>query len=62
MQLSRRELLSLFFGAPFAMAACQLGEARKFPDGEIVGQNVDLGQHPHVLPRARFASAPVIVR
>jgi len=32
------------------MAACRLGETRNFPEGEIVGQNVDLG---HILRESR---------
>ncbi|HEX6124093.1 MAG TPA: NAD(P)-binding protein, partial [Pyrinomonadaceae bacterium] len=43
MKLSRRELLTAFLGAPFAMAACRENTARTFPEGEIVGQNVELG-------------------
>jgi len=46
MNLTRRELLTVFLGAPFALSACELGEPRKFPEGEIVGQSVDLG---HIL-------------
>jgi protoporphyrinogen oxidase len=46
MQISRRELLTAFLGAPFAMAACRLGDSRALPEGEIVGQSVDLG---HIL-------------
>ena len=50
MKLTRRELLTTFLGAPFAIAACRESVARKFPEGEIVGQNVDLG---HVLREQR---------
>jgi hypothetical protein len=47
MKLSRRELLATFLGAPFALAACRESNApTRFPDGEIIGQNVSLG---HVL-------------
>jgi protoporphyrinogen oxidase len=53
-KLSRRELLTLFLGAPFAMAACR-ENSRPFPDGEIVGQNVDLG---HVLREGRSFEVP----
>jgi hypothetical protein len=49
-KLTRRELLTTFLGAPFALAACQDIQARKFPEGEIVGQNVELG---HVLRERR---------
>ncbi|MFL6467497.1 MAG: flavin monoamine oxidase family protein [Pyrinomonadaceae bacterium] len=51
MQLSRRELLTTFLGAPFALAACRSVTApRSFPAGEIVGQNVTLG---HILRERR---------
>ena len=46
MKLTRRELLATFLGAPFALAACSMEPSRKFPEGEIVGQSVDLG---HIL-------------
>jgi len=46
MDLTRRELLTAFLGAPFAFAACRQPTPRSFPDGEIVGQNAMLG---HVL-------------
>ena len=49
MDLSRRELLTLFLGAPLALAACR-DERRPFPDGEIVGQDVSLG---HILREGR---------
>ena len=55
MKLSRRELLTLFLGAPFAMAACRDAASKKFPDGEIVGQNVDLG---HLLREGRSFEVP----
>ncbi len=44
--LSRRELLSLFLGAPFAYAACGSSDVRRFPEGELVGQSPELG---HIL-------------
>lgn len=50
MTLSRRELLTTFLGAPFAFAACRGTNAPQFPDGEIVGQSVELG---HLLREAR---------
>jgi hypothetical protein len=50
LKISRRELLTTFLGAPFAMAACGGSAPGKFPDGEIVGQNVDLG---HILREQR---------
>lgn len=49
MNFSRRELLTAFLGAPFAMAACK-SERRLFPTGEIVGQNINLG---HILRENR---------
>ena len=55
MSVTRRELLATFLGAPFAFAACELGESRKFPNGEIVGQNVDLG---HILRENRGFDVP----
>ena len=55
MKLSRRELLKTFLGAPFALAACQTSGARGFPEGEIVGQNVDVG---HVLREQRSFEVP----
>lgn len=54
MKLTRRELLTTFLGAPLAMAACS-SSAPKFPDGEIVGQNVDLG---HLLRDGRNFEVP----
>src|SRR5215210_7122227 len=56
MSLTRRELLTAFLGAPFAMAACGLREPRAaFPEGEIVGQSVSLG---HVLRDNRLFEIP----
>ena len=55
MQLSRRELLTLFLGAPFALAACDLNRAHAFPDGEVVGQSVDLG---HILRQGGSFEVP----
>ena len=46
MKFTRREILTTFLGAPLALAACRSELSRKFPDGEIVGQSVDLG---HIL-------------
>lgn len=54
MNISRRDLLTLFLGAPFAMAACRTN-APRFPDGEIVGQAVNLG---HVLRENRGFEVP----
>lgn len=50
MKLTRRELLTTFLGAPFALAACRSVSSPSFPDGEIVGQSVSLG---HVLRENR---------
>ncbi len=50
MNLNRRELLTLFLGAPFAASACGVSDARAFPVGEIVGQSDSLG---HVLREGR---------
>ena len=55
MSLTRRELLTAFLGAPFALAACRTGETRAFPDGEIVGQSATLG---HVLRENRTFDVP----
>lgn len=55
MKLTRRELLTTFLGAPIALAACREVASRKFPDGEIVGQSVDLG---HVLREGRNFEVP----
>lgn len=50
MRLTRRELLTTFLGAPFAFAACRESRPDRFPDGELAGQNVDLG---HILREHR---------
>jgi protoporphyrinogen oxidase len=55
MILSRREILAAFLGAPFAFTACQSGESRSFPEGEIVGQSVGLG---HILRENRAFEVP----
>jgi len=56
MKISRRELLATFLGAPFALAACRdMSVPARFPDGEIVGQNVMLG---HVLRERRSFEVP----
>jgi len=55
MILTRRELLTAFLGAPFAMAACRSDSTRIFPEGEIVGQSVSLG---HVLRENRSFEVP----
>ena len=55
MNLSRRELLTAFLGAPLAMASCRAGAMPAFPDGEIVGQSASLG---HILREARSFDVP----
>lgn len=55
MNLSRRDLLTTFLGAPLAFAACNSTGARAFPQGEIVGQSVTLG---HVLRENRTFEVP----
>lgn len=55
MNISRRELLTIFLGAPFALAACRTGVSRSIPEGEIVGQNAGLG---HVLRERRELTVP----
>ena len=54
MNLSRRELLTTFLGAPLALAACR-ESPRRFPDGEIVGQSAELG---HILRENRTFQVP----
>ena len=54
MKLTRRELLTTFLGAPLAMAACG-GNTRAFPEGEIIGQSVELG---HILREGRTFEVP----
>ncbi len=46
MDLSRRELLTTFLGAPLAAAACNSSAQRRFPEGEIIGQSAERG---HIL-------------
>jgi hypothetical protein len=55
MQFTRREILSAFLGLPFALSACRSSSANKFPEGEIVGANVDVG---HILRENRNAEVP----
>ncbi len=55
MKLTRRELLTIFFGAPFAMSACESMESRPFPIGEIIGQSAGLG---HILRENRTFEVP----
>lgn len=55
MKFTRREILTAFLGAPFAIAACRSNAARGFPDGVIVGQNAGLG---HILKENRNFDVP----
>ena len=56
MKLSRRELLAMFLGGPFAMAACrEMGTPKRFPEGKIVGQSATLG---HILRESRSFEVP----
>ena len=56
LKLTRRELLTTFLGAPFAVAACRENATRPFPEGEIVGQSAGLG---HILRENRNFEVPV---
>jgi glycine/D-amino acid oxidase-like deaminating enzyme len=53
-ELSRRELLTLFLGAPFAAAACRNNEPLPLPPGELVGASDTVGHrlrsHAHARP------------
>src|SRR5687768_9070051 len=55
MNLSRRDLLTTFLGAPFALVACRSRDRFVFPEGEIVGQNAGLG---HILREDRGFDVP----
>src|SRR5688572_7864078 len=50
MKFTRREILAAFLGTPFALSACRLDSPSRFPQGEIVGQNVSFG---HILRENR---------
>lgn len=54
MNLSRRELLTAFLGAPFAITACRNSRI-VLPDGEIVGQSAAIG---HILRENRAFEVP----
>lgn len=56
MKFTRREILTAFLGLPFALAACRSDSADDFPDGEIVGANVNAG---HLLRENRNAEVPI---
>lgn len=56
MNLTRRELLTTFLGAPFALSACGGGSSsRRLPEGEIVGQSATLG---HLIREGRMFEVP----
>ncbi len=55
MKFTRREILTAFLGSPFALAACRSTSATNFPDGEIVGANVNVG---HLLRENRSVEVP----
>lgn len=50
MKFTRREILSSFLGLPATLAACRSNSTKRFPEGEIVGANVDAG---HILRENR---------
>jgi len=54
MNLSRRDLLITFLGAPLVLSACR-SQRPVLPDGEIVGQSVMLG---HILREGRNFDVP----
>ncbi len=55
-KFTRREILSAFLGLPFALAACKSNSVdSNFPDGEIVGANVNVG---HLLRENRSVQVP----
>jgi hypothetical protein len=54
-EFTRREILSAFLGLPFALAACKSNSAKNFPDGEIVGANVNVG---HLLRENKNIEVP----
>ncbi|MDQ6788402.1 MAG: FAD-dependent oxidoreductase [Acidobacteriota bacterium] len=56
MKFTRREILTAFLGLPFALAACKsTSEQSPFPDGEIIGANVNIG---HILRENRQPEVP----
>ncbi|CAN5663299.1 FAD-dependent oxidoreductase [soil metagenome] len=54
-KLTRREILAAFLGLPFALSACSSNSANSFPEGEIVGANVNIG---HLLREAKNFQVP----
>lgn len=55
MKFTRREIVATFLGAPFALAACRDTSARRFPEGEIVGQSDAIG---HIIRENRNFEVP----
>ena len=55
MKFTRREILTTFLGLPFALSACRSTSKTSFPDGEIVGANVNVG---HLLRENRNIEVP----
>ncbi len=55
MKFTRREILTAFLGLPLALSACRNESPTDFPDGEIVGANVNLG---HILRENRSFEVP----
>ena len=55
MKFTRREILTAFLGLPIALSACQTKSENDFPDGEIVGANVNVG---HILRENRNYEVP----
>jgi len=55
MNFTRREILTAFLGAPFALSACRSSSTESFPDGEIVGASVNIG---HILRENRQPEVP----
>jgi len=54
-KFTRREILSAFLGLPFALAACKSNSASHFPEGEIIGADVNIG---HILRENRKPEVP----
>ena len=54
-EITRREILTAFFGLPFALSACQSNSESAEMAGEIVGANVNVG---HILREMRSVEVP----
>jgi hypothetical protein len=54
-EFTRREILTAFLGLPFALSACKSNSAKNFPEGEIIGANVNVG---HLLRENRNFEVP----